>query len=244
MILTTFRRKEKKFLITGEQAAFLSERIPEFMENDKYCRDGRSYRILNLYFDTDTDEVIRRSIEKPMYKEKLRLRSYDAPQDPETKVFFELKKKFDGTVVKRRAVLTLAQVDAFLKDRSKPADCDYINGIVLDEIGVFLDRHPGARPKILVGYDRRAYFAKDDPEVRLTFDTNILTRRDDLDLRSGLYGEPLLKPDTVLMEIKVAETPPRWMMKLFSEAKAYRTSFSKYGTEYERMISREYDRNK
>ena len=239
MVLTTFRRKEKKFMITEDQAAFLARRIPEYMDFDPYCVGDRPYRILNLYFDTDTNEIIRRSIEKPLYKEKLRIRSYDIPKDEDTPVYFELKKKFDGTVIKRRAVLTRKQIAAFLQDRTKPEGCNYKNNIVLNEIGVFLDRHPGAEPKILVGYDRTAYFAKDDPEVRLTFDRNILTRRDDLTLEGGLYGTPLLSEGQVLMEIKVAETPPRWMMKLFSEAKIYRTSFSKYGAEYERKLSHE-----
>lgn len=238
MIVTTFRRREKKFRINEEQAAFVVKRIQTEMKPDPYSVPGSGYRILNLYFDTDSDEIIRRSIEKPCYKEKLRIRSYGTP-DETAKIFFELKKKLDGTVLKRRAVMTLPQIEAFVQAREKPEDCGYKNGIVLDEIGAFLDRHPRATPKILIGYDREAFFANNDPGVRLTFDRNILTRRDDLDLRHGLYGTPLLEPGEVLMEIKIEHTPPRWMTKLLSDAQIYRTSFSKYGTEYERKVFHE-----
>lgn len=239
MILTTFRRKEKKFMVTEAQAEYLLSRLPEYTERDPYCKTDDGYRIFNLYYDTDTDEVIRRSIEKPTYKEKLRIRSYGVPENEDTKVFFELKKKLSGVVFKRRAVLTQAEIEAFLKDRTRPRDCSYKNGIVLDEIEMFLSRHPHAYPKIFIGYDRLAFFAEDDPEVRITFDRNILTRRENVDLTSGHYGTPLLEPGKVLVEIKISETMPRWMVKLFSEAKIYRTSYSKYGTEYERKVYHE-----
>lgn len=239
MVLTTFRRREKKFLITEAQFRFLLERLEEYTNPDPYCTSDRGYDIFNLYFDTDCDEIIRRSVEKPVYKEKLRIRSYGVPKSPETKIFFELKKKLQGVVFKRRAVMTWNEVEAFLKDRTRPENCSYLNGIVLDEIEMFLSRHPGAYPKIFVGYERLAFFAKDDPEVRVTFDRNIRTRRDHVNLTDGLLGEPLLDEGTVLMEIKISESIPRWMMKLFSEAKIYRTSFSKYGREYERKVFNE-----
>ena len=232
---SAFKRYELKYLLTQAQKQSLLAGMAPHMEPDRHGKTT----VRNLYYDTDTYLLIRRSIEKPTYKEKLRIRSYGVPENEDTKVFFELKKKLSGVVFKRRAVLTQAEIKAFLKDRTRPRDCSYKNGIVLDEIEMFLSRHPDAYPKIFIGYDRLAFFAKDDPEVRITFDRNILTRRENVDLTSGHYGTPLLEPGKVLVEIKISETMPRWMVKLFSEAKIYRTSYSKYGTEYERKVYHE-----
>ena len=63
------------------------------MDPDEHCKSGKNYNIYNIYYDTDNSDVIRHSISKPYYKEKLRLRSYYIPNNSNDKVFLELKRK-------------------------------------------------------------------------------------------------------------------------------------------------------
>ena len=97
MSIRTFKRYEDKFVIDTEQFESLKERLKDKMELDAFCKNG-SYSILNIYFDRDDNEVIRRSSEKPYYKEKLRLRSYGVPESEDWPVFLELKKKIGDTL--------------------------------------------------------------------------------------------------------------------------------------------------
>ena len=91
MAVTTFQRYEKKFYITKQQRDRLLPVILEHMEPDEYCLDGKSYNLVNLYFDDDDDTVIINSVMKPKYKEKLRLRCYGAPKSGDDTVYFEIK---------------------------------------------------------------------------------------------------------------------------------------------------------
>lgn len=196
------------------------------MEPDKF---GKS-KICNIYFDTPDNILIRRSLEKPMYKEKLRLRSYGRV-DEEENVFLEIKKKYDGIVYKRRIVL------------SEKEAMNYIcNGIELSkqnqisrEIDYFTSLYKNLSPVIYVSYDREAFYAKKDSDFRMTFDENIIWRDYNLSLTEGAYGKQLIDEDTVIMEIKTSKAIPLWLVKFLSENMIYKTSFSKYGNIYKEM---------
>lgn len=235
MAIATFKRFERKFIVTKEQYERMLPVILEKMVPDKYCTDGHSYPLMNLYFDNDTDQIIRHSVSKPKYKEKLRLRSYGTPKDGESTVYLELKKKFYGTVTKRRVGMTLNEAYDYIYRGIRPEKRKYLPKQVLDEIDYFRAVTP-CYPKIYISYDRRAFFMKDKSDVRLTFDDNILTRRYDLDLMKGSYGEPLLKEGTMLLEIKVPDVIPLWLTELLSAEGVYMTSFSKYGKEYKTYV--------
>mgnify|MGYP005771734115 CR=1 FL=1 len=236
MIITTFRRREKKFLLNREQTKFLMQGIVPYTEPDSYSRSENGYRICSLYFDTPDNWIIQRSLQKPPYKEKLRLRSYGTANE-HTPVFFELKKKFKGEGVKRRVVLPLGEIQRFWTTGQLPENLSYMNRQVLNEIEYFRQLHPNLSPVIYIGCDRRAFFAKNNPELRITFDRNILTRREKVNLTDGHFGTPLLEEGQQLMEVKVSDAFPLWLANLLSQAQAYTTGFSKYGKEYERMIS-------
>ena len=233
MALKTFQRKELKYKITKEQYSKLIPKLLKKMDYDKYCVNG-SYTVCNIYYDTEGNDVIRYSISKPYFKEKLRLRSYGVPQDENSKVYLELKKKIDGIVNKRRASMTLKEAYDFIEKGIKPVSDNYFNQQVVKEISYYLSRHD-VKPALILTYDRIALFDKENPSFRLTFDTNIQTRRTDLRLQSGAYGQQLLAPDEYIMEVKVIGGMPLWLSKAFSELKIARTSFSKYGTEYKKL---------
>lgn len=217
-----FQRTEIKFLITNEQKNKLMQLFDGKMTEDKY---GKS-TICNIYYDTPSYLLIRRSIEKPIYKEKLRLRSYGTPND-ETTVFIELKKKYRSVVYKRRISTTFSEAEAYLSSKDKHSDTQ-----IGKEIDYMFTLYDSLSPKVFISYEREAFYSLTDPDLRMTFDTNILWRDTELSLRSGVYGTPLLPSETVLLEVKSARELPLWLVSFLSENRIFKTSFSKYGNVY------------
>ena len=193
MAIKSFKRYEKKYLLTGEQYEKLIPRLLEYMKMDDHCVNN-SYSIYNIYYDTDDNSVIRHSISKPYYKEKLRLRSYKIPQSPSDKVFLELKKKINKIVNKRRAIITLEEAYNFLEFGERPKCTDFITEQVINEIEYYLS-DTKVNPTVYIGYNRIAFFGKEDKDFRLTIDSKIITRREDLFLESGCHGTDILKPN-------------------------------------------------
>lgn len=236
MAIEVFNRFEHKYLITQKQLDAILPVIDKHMRMDKYCIDHSTYTIANLYYDTDDNALIRKSLEKPVYKEKLRLRSYGVPGN-DSFVFLEIKKKFKKCVNKRRTTLKLKEAYDFCETKSKPEIKEYMNGQVCNEIEYFLN-HYDIAPKVYIAYDRLAYFEEENPDLRVSFDTNIRTRRTDLSLEAGDYGTKLLEDGVWLMEIKTSRAKPLWLCDALTENGIMRVSFSKYGTEYKNMISK------
>lgn len=231
MAIKSFKRYEKKYLLNKTQYDLLIPKILNYMEFDEHCKNNTNYNIYSIYYDNDNNDVIRHSISKPYYKEKLRLRSYKITKNPEDIVFLELKKKINGIVNKRRIVLTLKEALDFLEKGIRPDTNDYINNQVLNEIEYYLNNN-NVHPAVFIGYSRKAFFAKDNHDFRLTIDSKILTRRYDLSLESGHFGEDILEQNQYLMEVKILGSIPLWFTRILSELKIYNTHFSKYGTEF------------
>lgn len=231
MTISTFKRYEKKFLLNGTQYQSILPDLMQYMHPDENCRNGQEYSLYNLYYDTADSSVIRQSLSKPYYKEKLRLRTYSATVSADSQVFLELKKKIGGVVSKRRAALQLDEAYQFLNSGIKPENAKYINRQVLDEIAFYLQHKP-VTPSCYISYDRTAMFGKDDRDFRITFDHNIVTRRDHLSLERGSFGQELLEPGQYLMEVKISQALPLWLAELLADNHIYVTSFSKYGREY------------
>jgi len=221
--LSSINRYELKYLITAAQRRALQPAIDAHTTPDEY---GKS-RIANLYYDTPDRRLIRRSLEKPTYKEKLRLRSYGTPHG-DTTVYLELKKKAGAVVGKRRTDMKLDEVPGFL--RSPATDSQ-----IRRELAYFLSRFDDLAPAAVLCYDREAFFDREDRDVRVTFDTDIRYRDTDLSLASGTYGTALLDPDIVLLEIKVGRAMPLWLTRELSRLGIRQTSFSKYGRAYIQM---------
>lgn len=219
---TVFQRYEVKYRITRFQKHQLLRLMEEHMTADEH---GKSI-IQSLYFDTPDFLLARRSLEHPLYKEKLRLRSYGLPQ-PEDPVFLELKKKFDGVTYKRRIALTAAQVSRSLHDGT-------LNRSQIGrELAFCQQRYQNLNPALMLSYRREAWYGKENRDLRITFDDTVLWRRDQLNLTAGICGSPLLGTQEVLMEVKVADAMPRWLVDFLSLHRIYKTSFSKYGSAYQ-----------
>ena len=231
MTIKSFKRYEKKYLINKEQYNLLIPKILNYMEFDEHCKNNKNYNIYSIYYDNDNNDVIRHSISKPYYKEKLRLRSYKIVSNPEDIVFLELKKKINKIVNKRRIVLTYKEAIDFLEKGIRPNTYEYINNQVLNEIEYYLTKHD-VHPAVFIGYSRKAFFAKDNKDFRLTIDSKILTRRENLSLKSEYFGKDILEKNQYLMEVKILGSIPLWFVHILSELKIYNTHFSKYGTEF------------
>lgn len=219
-----FQRYELKYLITQEQLQKLKAFMHPFMKGDAY---GRS-TICNIYFDTPNYLLIRRSLEKPVYKEKLRLRSYGTATKNST-VFVELKKKYQSVVYKRRLPMLYNDAVRYLYERESIENPTQI----IREIDYFWDFYRELKPAVFLSYEREAFYARDNADFRITFDQNLLFRTEDLSLASGAYGTPILPGGYTLMEIKAAGALPLWITRFLSENRIFKTSFSKYGTAYE-----------
>lgn len=223
MYTSVFRRYELKYLLTPRQTEAVLRGIEPYMQLDRYGRTT----IRNVYYDTDSYRLIRRSIEKPAYKEKLRIRSYQLAT-PDTAVFVELKKKYDGVVYKRRLALPESVATDWLSGRiSAPTDTQ-----ISREIDYFNSFYGGLSPRMFLSYEREAFYMREGGDFRVTFDDNILCRSSDISLCKDAFGYSLLPADRRLMEIKCGGAVPLWMVKILSEEGIYKTSFSKYGRAY------------
>lgn len=231
MSIEVFNRVELKYLLTQNDVDALLPLLTEHMNSDVYNEDGKTYPVSNLYFDTPSDELILKSLEKPVYKEKLRLRSYGQAKLTDT-VFLEIKKKFDGIVYKRRSEFTLQEAYNFIEEGKLPQNQN-TNWQVLKEIQNLMQRY-SLKPKVFISYDRLAFFEKKNSDFRLTLDRNILTRRTDLRLELPVTGKNLLKENEWLMEAKAFKAFPLWFAHFLSQRKIYQVSISKYGNEYKR----------
>lgn len=224
-----FKRYEIKYLLSVDQkAAFLSAMAP-YMEPDSF---GRS-TIRNIYYDTDNYRLIRRSLERPIYKEKLRVRSYHTAA-PDDQVFVELKKKFDSVVYKRRTDIREKDVARYLaREMEAP-----VKSQITSEIDYFLQFYGTLAPKVFLSYEREAFFDQETGNFRVTFDENILWRTTDLSLESEVYGDSLLEPGQTLMEIKTSGGIPLWLVEVMTRENLQKTSFSKYGSAYMTMYEK------
>ena len=222
----TFKRYEKKYLLTPEQyEAFMAVAsqhiVPDAFHKSLVC---------SVYYDTDDYELIRRSLSKPVYKEKLRVRSYGVPGE-DSPVFVELKKKYKGVVYKRRVQTTCLRAEKWIAgEEPAPADTQ-----ITREIDRFIAVNQ-ISPKAFIGSERVSWQDKDDPELRFTFDHVIKWRTDRLSLTEGYFGEDLLHDGSVLMEIKIPSAAPLWLAELLSREKIFPRGFSKYGTCYKNEI--------
>lgn len=227
----SFKRHEIKFLLTPEQYGVVYPALRDHMTEDTYGK----YSIRNIYFDTPDYMLIRHSLDKPVYKEKFRLRSYGliAREDA---MFAEIKKKYKGIVYKRRIILPGCDFDKLLQGE-EIAGCDTQ---IRQEILQFFRLYPGLTPKAYISYDRTALTGiGNEKSLRVTFDRNISFREENLVLWADSSVKPVLpeNKEIIVMEIKVDNAVPFWLASLLSEWNIYRGSFSKYGTYYMNFVA-------
>lgn len=225
----TFKRKEVKYLINEHERAALQPLLDEYMRPDEH---GQSL-LCNLYLDTPSNLLIRRSMEHPVYKEKLRLRTYGVA-GAHTPAFVEIKKKYRGVVYKRRVAANYSDAMAALVQKHAPG-----KGQVANEIDYMFAHYEDLAPRMYLAYEREAFFGVDNRDFRMTFDTDIVARTSDLSLTVEPSGEELLPPGYTLLEVKTAGGMPLWLTHFLSEYELRKAPFSKYGTAYASQLAAE-----
>ena len=218
-----FKRVEEKYLLTKEQYKSLFDRINSDIEKDKYFETT----ICNIYFDNDKDDLIVTSMEKPLYKHKVRLRSYGIPRLDDD-VFLEIKFKYKKVVGKRRIKIKLKDFKNYLKTRKY---CG--NDQIMKEIDYLFNLY-NLKPSYFIAYDRKSYIEKNNENLRITIDTNLRSRKEKLSLELGDKGELYFNEEKYIMEIKTLGAMPLWLVKSLSDLGIYPVSFSKFGSIYKK----------
>ena len=221
-VILTMNRTEVKYILSPEQISFLLSSLKGHMELDQYGLTT----IMSLYYDTPDYRLIRTSIEKPAFKEKIRLRSYGVAT-PTSPVYLELKRKCEGIVYKRRAPTSIDACNRFIQGEGDIC----ADGQIAKEISYFRDFYGTLVPSTMIIYDREAYF-EPGGDLRLTIDYNPRYRKDNLDLTAPPIGKSLLPEGYAILEVKIQDACPLWLSHILDEGKIYKASFSKYGTAY------------
>lgn len=222
-----FKRYEKKYLLTMDEYHKLQEALGDHLVKDEYFHSIVS----NIYYDTPDYRLIRDSLDKPVYKEKLRLRSYKVISEDDN-AYLELKKKYEGIVYKRREKLKYSEAGRLIENPDLKDDTQ-----IARELGYFIRYYGELSPAIYLGYERDAYTLSPETGVRITFDYNALWRQEDISLTKGHYGRALFGEGQCLMEVKAPMAIPLYFVRLLEEMNIYPTSFSKYGTAYKTILA-------
>ena len=218
-----FNRVEQKYVLTNKQKDELLKMINKYLEKDLYFES----LISNIYFDDYNNRLIINSLEKPLYKDKVRLRGYGII-NKDSNVFFEIKNKYMGIVGKRRIMIKLNDLYDYLEGKTLP------DKQIMKELD-YLIKIYNLKPSIFISYHRFSYKGKDD-NIRITFDDNLISRRNDLKLENGVYGDKHFKKDECIMEIKTLNGYPIWLVNALSSLNIYPNSFSKYGFIYSKEM--------
>ena len=224
--VAVMKRYEIKYILSKEQTDYLVDAIKGKLFPDQYG----STTIASLYYDTPDQRLIRESLEKPAFKEKIRLRSY-GPATEDSPVYLELKRKADGIVYKRRVQSTLPKVSDFFEGREDIKGEPQIS----KEINYFRDLYKTLVPACLIMVERTAYYEANG-DLRLTIDRDPRYRTDRLELTGEMDGKALLPEGWTILEVKVQGAMPLWLAKVLSEGKIYQSSFSKYGEAYKKEL--------
>lgn len=220
-IIETFKRVEDKYILTKSQMNEFLQKCKPYITEDIYYK----YTVNSIYYDNQNCELAINSLLKSEYKMKLRLRCYGKPSEDKP-VFLETKKKFENIVYKRRIELGLQEAFDYLEYGIPHT----VKNNTADEIDYILNYY-NLEAKAYIAYDRECYAAINEMDVRITFDKNIRYRIDHIDLNE--YGnEKHLAEDAVMLEVKAMKRYPLWLVRILSEMKLYKASFSKYGTIY------------
>ncbi len=225
-----FKRVEQKYVLTEQEYKLLFKKINKHLKKDKYFKST----ICNIYFDTINNDLIINSLEKPIFKEKIRLRSYQVPSINDD-VFLEIKEKYKGIVGKRRIKIKLKDFYTYLETNNYDKDNQIMN-----EINYYF-KYYDLKPAIYIAYDRLSYCGVDDNSLRITIDSNLRSRNSDLNLELGDAGKCYFKDKNYIMEIKTLGSMPLWLVRILSELKIYQTSFSKYGSIYQKELKERND---
>lgn len=227
-----FNRFELKYLLSMEQTHELKQQIEAYMLPDQYAWDSGDYVISSLYYDSPDLQCYWEKIDGLKFRKKLRVRIYESEENitEDSMVFVEVKQRYDKTIQKRRVAIPYRDAMTLCDERHFPDEYDEKDRPVMEEVlGMIEERN--LQPTLITSYFRRAYTGTDyDKGLRITFDTNIRYRINDLDLTSKQLGRYIVSPDRAILEIKTNEKVPYWLTEIIAQNNYRRVGISKYCT--------------
>lgn len=221
-----FKRIETKYIVDKETFVLLEKDLQKHMVSDEFATST----ITNIYFDNEDFDMIQDSIAKKNGREKIRMRIYDAQPSASSQAFLEIKKKENKIGYKYRLTSNPLSVTNYIE--KGVIDQTITDEMVTSELERLRERYGTIKPMMYIYYDRVSYKGIEDKKIRLTIDKNLLYRHYDVAATEGKFGEALLDPNKVIMEIKVPEQLPDWLLALLEKYQLEKQSFSKYGNAY------------
>lgn len=238
-IVRRFNRFELKYVLSLNAAEGFRRELLAFLQPDAHGDAGGSYAVASLYYDSPDYRCYWEKLEGLRFRRKLRIRHYETPAalTPDTPVFVEIKQRINRVTQKRRVLLPYGDARR-LCDARELAEYPPRDQRVVDEIYAMLWEYD-LRPTSVVSYARRAYIGTEyDVGLRVTFDTNLRCRAQDLQLHDQQVGRLMTSPDQVVMEVKVNERIPYWLTELIARHNFRLTRISKYCMSVEALARR------
>ena len=239
MFKDNFSRYEFKFPMSYDDMDRMINDLIPYVKQDKYVNEYGIYTISSLYLDNDQKECYYETLNNDYYRQKVRLRVYGKKNNGDSNAFLELKTKIDGLVIKRRVHMKLSDAEAFIKEcieKGTDASVDYTcsNPQILKEIKHVIIRKQ-LKPVNVISYERLPLVSVEDSALRITFDFNIRSRGDNLELTHGTGGELRIPKEVAVLEVKTNKAIPFWLTKILAKYKYRNQTFSKYCSHYAPM---------
>ncbi len=232
--MARFERLELKYLINEQIARMIQTEISPYCGPDPYNppERGKGYNIYSLYLDTPANSFYRAKIRNEPDRVKLRARTYSATSP----VHLEVKRKVRDVIEKTRVAVARETVERAAAGLEIPLNDTPDHWGYLSRFS-YLMTLTGARPILLVRYEREAYVSRVDRYARVTFDRKVDTQRVrgwDLIGREKAWQSLEADwieaggPSPVLLELKCETLVPRWLSQLIQRHHLRLQGFSKY----------------
>jgi len=228
-MIRRFNRYELKYVIHASVYRPLIEDLTNFMTPDPHGDADGFYRVVSLYYDSPDLQFYRSKVEGLKYRRKLRVRIY--PGDNIRRVesgFAEIKQRINRTVQKRRVKLPLEDAVALCSGDFFSLDLDDLDAATASEI-LYMVRAANLRPRCVVSYRRRAFMGgRYEQGMRVTFDMQLQGRIHALEVNESAHNHYFMPLDWFIMEVKVNERIPTWMVSLLAKHECQTQRVSKY----------------
>lgn len=226
-MIRRFNRYELKYILPYGQYQKILQDFKGFLQPDKHADAGGVYRISSLYYDSPDLSCYRNKIDGIKYRRKLRLRVYK--DSDMTFGFVEIKQRINRTVQKRRICLPIDEAKALCSGMDIDMQrLDQTDQETASEV-LYLVKALSLRPQCIISYHRKAYEgSRYEHGLRVTFDTHLKYRLNNLDVTQPSKDRFFLPPDSVVMEVKANERVPIWLTSLFGLHQCNLQRVSKY----------------
>lgn len=238
---TAAQRNELKYVLDGVTYDLFRTLTKSRLESDSFA----CAHVCSLYLDTCENALIRHSLEKPTFKEKLRFRTYVPDPSPDDICFLEIKKKMDGVVYKRRVSMTVVEALDFCKNGDFPSGSlaalspekrEMAIQILREIEWMYFHQEEILQPTFMISCERLSLKERNTDSLRITFDRDLRWSYKDGRVIPGIAGNALIDSEARIMEIKSTKGFPFWLIDVLNKLEVYPQSFSKVGKSYEAWL--------